>query len=667
MATIVGTSGNDKLIGTGADDILYGMEGNDALIGGAGNDLLYGYYGYDTLVGGAGNDWLFGGAGPVRAFGGAGEDGLHGGDSDDLLEGGSGADSLYGGWGTDTLLGGGGADVLQWFYSSDDETTDRVSGDGGIDRLEVWTSTRTTTLDLRAVADDILSDIEIVDLRYTDATLVLTEADLLDISSTTDRLEVLGDANSSVSIVGAFEDLGVSGAFHRYKIGAGMLLVDTDIPQMYGTNVISGSGWNDTLDGTAGDDLFTGHGGSDLVNAADGNDTLNGSAGVDTLNGGDGDDTYIMRATAPTEVNSRTFWDGDVVSDTGGNDTLIFIHQGGTMPDGIENLVLRGGGVSTWWSRFGASGNDLDNLIRSERSGGAAPLLNGGGGDDTLIGSNHHDDYFGFSGPAGDYGHDFVDGRGGIDWLEVSYASVVDFRSGTVTSEDEFGSGSVTFINIERAKGGGGADLIIANDAGLIAEGRDGDDTLIGGAGDDYLDGEGYRDNGYYFSNDRLIGGAGADTLLGGGYSDYLSGGSGADFLDGGGYYADILLGGGGNDTLIWDPNDTRISGGRGADVLRTNWDFDLTEIDNSLIEDIEIIELRDNSVYSAYHQKLTLTEADLLDLSSATDTVKVLGGRGDSVDIVGPFEDLGISGRFHEYKLGAGTLLVHTNITDVG
>ncbi len=62
MTTFTGTSGNDILPLTGADnsgdDILYGLAGNDTLYGGAGNDtarrrhsavtLLYGGLGVDT-------------------------------------------------------------------------------------------------------------------------------------------------------------------------------------------------------------------------------------------------------------------------------------------------------------------------------------------------------------------------------------------------------------------------------------------------------------------------------------------------------------------------------------------------------------------------------------------------------------------------------------------
>ena len=68
---IVGTLGDDKIIGKGGDDIQHGddvsktawIAGDDKLYGGKGHDTLYGYRGNDKLYGGLGNDYLHGGAG----------------------------------------------------------------------------------------------------------------------------------------------------------------------------------------------------------------------------------------------------------------------------------------------------------------------------------------------------------------------------------------------------------------------------------------------------------------------------------------------------------------------------------------------------------------------------------------------------------------------------
>ncbi|MDR0702739.1 MAG: hypothetical protein LBF61_10130 [Azoarcus sp.] len=106
---------------------------------------------------------------------------------------------------------------------------------------------------------------------------------------------------------------------------------------------------------------------------------------------------------------------------------------------------------------------------------------------------------------------------------------------------------------------------------------------LVGGAGDDTLDGDGWLSGGD--GNDFLFGGDGGDCLLGGagddslyGYDggDWLLGGDGNDFLFGG-WGNDFLSGGAGDDDLIggiYDPldgnrgeNDT-LSGGEGDDNL---------------------------------------------------------------------------------------------------
>lgn len=95
MATILGTSRNETLLGT---------DGVDRILGNAGNDTISGLDGNDLLLGDAGNDLLFGGDGKDRLEGGSGRDVLEGGDGDDRLEGGAGNDRLYGGDGDDRLL-----------------------------------------------------------------------------------------------------------------------------------------------------------------------------------------------------------------------------------------------------------------------------------------------------------------------------------------------------------------------------------------------------------------------------------------------------------------------------------------------------------------------------------------------------------------------------------
>lgn len=194
MATKIGTSGADSLLGTAAgdlilagagDDRIEGREASDIILGGAGNDTVFGDnffgggsfggpfpapfgdaglvganlilagagddqvfagFGADTVLGGSGNDTLLGygvfGGSPSGAqgviavdgadwlAGGAGADSIGGGGGDDQLFGGAGADTLNGGTGADTLHGGGGADVFLFARGAPFPTPDSGVGPG---------------------------------------------------------------------------------------------------------------------------------------------------------------------------------------------------------------------------------------------------------------------------------------------------------------------------------------------------------------------------------------------------------------------------------------------------------------------------------------------------------------------------------------------------------
>lgn len=89
---------------TGGDDVLYGTADGDTLDAGAGNDIVSGLAGNDTIFGGEGNDLIYGGDADDGLDGGAGDDVIYGGWGADTLSGGPGRDELYGEWGGDTYL-----------------------------------------------------------------------------------------------------------------------------------------------------------------------------------------------------------------------------------------------------------------------------------------------------------------------------------------------------------------------------------------------------------------------------------------------------------------------------------------------------------------------------------------------------------------------------------
>jgi Ca2+-binding RTX toxin-like protein len=88
-ATVVGTSGPDRLIGTAGPDVVVGLGGRDIVRGRGGDDVLCGGGDADRLWGGPGDDRLHGGR-DGRGADGAGNflvgDQLRGGAGDDLLD-----------------------------------------------------------------------------------------------------------------------------------------------------------------------------------------------------------------------------------------------------------------------------------------------------------------------------------------------------------------------------------------------------------------------------------------------------------------------------------------------------------------------------------------------------------------------------------------------------
>ena len=207
--------------------------------------------------------------------------------------------------------------------------------------------------------------------------------------------------------------------------------------------------------GGEGNDSLTGTSGNDTIEGLGGNDTINGLTGNDSLTGGQG---------------------GDLLNGGDGNDTLAGWYS-----------------EPTWW----------DNEL-------VADTMNGGLGDDVFY---------------VDHAADSLSDTGGI---EIVYAADMDWTLGT-------GFENLVIYN-DRSEAGGigiGNELnnhIRSTYGPTRLEGRGGDDTLtshpswggsdlLGGEGNDSLDGVG-----------NLDGGSGNDTLLavGGGISD-LTGGTGAD------------------------------------------------------------------------------------------------------------------------------------------
>jgi Ca2+-binding RTX toxin-like protein len=460
----------DKRSATGSVDE-WGHEGNDTLLGSRFDDHLAGAQGSDTIRGGGGNDritdqtlsWNGNPFDSIPALhvdlarpsqNTAGFTYYSGGD--DTFRGEGGNDTLIGLGGDDLLDGGDDKDAL-WGGDGDDtliggsdDGDDFLFGNAGADRLD------------GGAGDDNLDG--------------GSGADVLDGGSGADLIDG-GDlaANALDSLVQQFimtraqADAAIAAANAGDTATFGSLTaVDVDLERAV---QIGGEAEGDTLVGienlvgTLRADVLRGDDKANVLEGSAGSDTLEGRGGADTLNGGTGGIGGDAGIDTASYASSDAAVNIDLIraTQTGGDaqgDTLI----------SIENLI---------GSRFGDQlrGDDLDNVF-----------------------------------DAG-FGNDLVDGRGGIDTLDLrawdvgpglSARSVAvtlrDVGDGTAVRSDFFRvSETDTLRGVENVLGTNVADAITGNGADNRLEGRAGNDVLSGGAG-----------------RDMLVGGAGFDTLDGG-------------------------------------------------------------------------------------------------------------------------------------------------------
>ena len=163
----------------------------------------------------------------------------------------------------------------------------------------------------------------------------------------------------------------------------------------------------------------------------------------------------------------------------------------------------------------------------------------------------------------------------------------------------------------------------------------------------------------------EIVGTSGDDILTGTVFADHFKAGDGNDKLIGRGG-ADSFEGGTGDDKIqVADLSFASVDGGAGIDVLHLAGNgLNLNLADSGdRISDIEII-----SLYSQGDRNtLTLTAADLRDLSATTNTLKVNGNAGGHIIV----EDSGWvdggnrgGGYYHVYTQDDAVLLVGQNLT---
>ncbi len=415
----------------------------------------------------------------------------------DRIVGGAGNDTILDLWANDVAYGGLGNDTI----TSNNNSFVRIDGGGGYDLVNFIGSGR--NIDLSVLNKYRLRNIEAIRLNSTNQVLSLNYRAVLNISNSSNSLDVRrASSTSSVLMGGGWTDQGlrvVSGVTYRvFTQGAATLRVEelpSSLPSIAGpTNVVRSEPVNYLLSGASGVGPFT----------------------------------------------FQIDWNGDGIIDqavTGPNGTSVtrqWPTSGGTYPQSsITTIRVRAvdtGSIVTDWSNPRVVTINPFQLRPSTSSPGLTDLVVGG--------TWGTDSYF-FTGFIG----------GPIQWFVL--AENVGLKPGQ--SLTPFGSidnnGNFQGNYLTRTLPAFNGELIVYGGEGfnyISAEAIFGDVQLYGGINDDVLIGG--------TGSDIIVGGDGNDILRGGSLSfdgnDIIQGGNGRDILIGH-LGVDFLQGGAGDDLLV--------------------------------------------------------------------------------------------------------------------
>ena len=257
---------------------------------------------------------------------------------------------------------------------------------------------------------------------------------------------------------------------------------DPDAGDVLSYAITAGNEGNDTFAIDAGSGVITVQGGLDF-------EALPSYAlSVQVTDGGLLSDSAVVALNVTTE-------DISVISGTPGNDTLV--------STAMDETLSGGGGDDTYV--YGLGGGD-DRIVDSA---GVDRLVLGQEADITAFESAGNDLIFSFADGGSVRVADMLDGQA-VEELAFSAApgTVHELRLGASASR--------------------GDDWIVGGAGNDDLDGGRGDDWIAGGDGDDIITG------GRGSNADRLFGGAGDDNLIGRSGDDILNGGAGNDLLNGG-------------------------------------------------------------------------------------------------------------------------------------
>jgi len=492
--SIIGGQGNDTLLGGDGDDSLFGGDGNDCLVGGSGDNWLEGGAGNDTLIGGDGQDWLEGGPGNDSIVGG-GDDPIRrlfdvasyqhegyainvnlgtnrvtgGGFTDTLV----GINAVMGTSGNDTFLGND-APVNVFFYGGGSNTVDGNS-EHDPDAGTGFDVASYHYYDPDGTEEGIYASMGGIDpdtVQIGGSTDTLTNIDMVWGSKKNDTLEYAGSGDFEF-MPGLGNDIVYGSETQGSWTNVSYWALEDPIAVSWNSGhweVEGTSNWTDTLigvqaiEGTAGNDSFNGAGGEPIeFRGWEGNDTFNGTGGSVTVSYEDDPGSVVVNLGTGTATDGWEDTDTliDILYVTGSdyNDTLIGSSEG--------NLLV---------------GNDGDDSI--DGFAGDNTLI-GGAGDDTLIGGDGFD-YASYADDPSGVDVNLSDGYAIDGWGNTDSLSDINGVIGSSFNDTITGNGDNNILF-----GGQGADLLTGgggSDTFAYMNTLEGGDTITDfEAGEDYI------------------------------------------------------------------------------------------------------------------------------------------------------------------------------------
>jgi len=351
-------------------------------------------------------------------------------------------------------------------------------------------------------------------------------------------------------------------------------------PGVYDGSDLDVFSWNAVANaaGTDGNDIIVGSTGNDVLQGFGGDDVLIGGLGRDTLDGGSGNDTasYENASTGvvanlfnPTQNTGEALGDsyisieglrGSSFADTLTGNASDNVLEGGAGADALNG----GAGIDTasYEHARGSVFVILDNSGVNHGNGGGDAQGDTYTGIENLRGSGFPDFLVGDAGNnvlEGGVGADELDGGAGIDTASYAHATAGVIASLASNSSNTGDAAGDIYFNIENLRGSNFSDFLFGDSKNNVLEGGAGADFLNGNGGNDTASYE-HAQSGVFanLTNSSLnTGDAAGDVytnisnLQGSSFSDTLVGDNNDNILEGGAG-ADTLIGGGGTDTASY-------------------------------------------------------------------------------------------------------------------